>query len=156
MTDTIGYSLNNSLVRLAINRQRVEAQKNKIASLQAKLERSELYRSIEAEKEQLATLVSAGNNDDESIRSAALMQYTRDASKDKTINDHVSIAEYATFEIDEPTTVAWALDHDHREVLQVNKAAIKKIAKVMSVDGVEVGSEPRVRIASDLSDLLVE
>ena len=154
ITSTPDRRLDNSLFSLACDRRDIEGTKARIVECEAALAQTEEFQYLKVAKEKLAELIAVAGENDEIIRAIALQKYEADESKNKTINPSVSIAEYATFEIDEPVTIAWALDHDHRDVLQVNKVAIKKIAKVMAVDGVVVGTEARVRIASDLSNYL--
>ncbi len=146
MTDEI----REGLYRLAASRQHVEEQKSAIAILEDELSKTELYQKIQIIKEQLAISVDTVKQYDSNIRTVALDRYDVDPDKNKSINELVSIAEYTTFEIDEVVAIQWASEH-HQGALKLDKAAIKKVAKVMPVDGIVLGKENRVKIASDLS-----
>ncbi len=152
--DEISYSIDSSLTRLAASRKQIEEQKSFLSLLEAELAASELYQRIQTGKEQLTRLASLAKTDDENVRSVALDIFDRDSEENKAIRDGVSIAEYTTFEIEENLAIAWASEH-HQKALKLNLTEIKKVAKAgMEVDGVVLGKENRVKIASDLSSYL--
>ncbi len=145
--------LDDNLAKLAHIRKEIEEQKEAIVLRQIELEETDLYKGIQAQTERLGLLIVAAAEPDKAIRSRALIEY--EAYPDnKSINQSVSIAEYTTFEIDQPSAIAWASEHHHKG-LKLNLAEIKRVAKAgMEVDGVVLGKENRVKIASDLSGYL--
>jgi len=147
--------LDDNLAKLAHTRKEIEEQKEAIILRQMELEETDLYKGIQAQKERLGTLALVAAESDKAIRSRALIEY--EAYPDnKSINQFVSIAEHTTFEIDQDLAIAWASEHHHKG-LKLNLTEIKKVAKAgMEVDGVVLGKENRVKIASDLSGYLAD
>lgn len=146
-------TLDTGLSQLAEARETIERQKLTVALLEEELARTDLHRKIAVERERLSELSTASKMIDEAVRSVALSLYDIDEEKSKSINDFVSIAEHTTYTIDENLAIAWASEH-HHNALKLNAAEIKRVAKAgMEVNGVVMGKENRVKIASDLSAL---
>ena len=118
--------------------------------LKAYPDAEKLAKASEAHTEQ----VKYTNIIDASVRINAIDVY--DWHHNKNVYEGISVAEYTTFDIDLPLAIAWASEHHHKG-LKLNLAEIKKVAKAgMEVNGVYLGKENRVKIASDLSSYLTD
>ncbi len=148
--------LNSDIGSLARSRREEKRLKEAVDKLNNELEihllAFPLAEALTKAKDIHAEQVENTNTIDANVRARTLEVY--DLQQDKNVHDGVSVAEYTTFEIDPPSAIAWASEHHHKG-LKLNLAEIKKVAKAgMEVDGVVLGKENRVKIASDLSGYL--
>lgn len=148
--------LDTKIGELARSRQKEKADKEVVdywnAELETYLAEFPNTEQLEKAKEVFADQVANTNGIDTAVRGKTLELYGLQGHKN--VYGGVSVAEYATFEIDENLAIAWASEH-HQKALKLNTTEIKKVAKAgMEVHGVVLGTENRVKIASDLSTYL--
>lgn len=88
---------------------------------------------------------------EDNLRNIALAQYETDG--DKQPHPAIGIAIYTILDYDEGQALDYARLHLPK-ALRLDKRVFEKAAKAIEPDFVTIGQEPRVRIASDLSQYL--
>ena len=63
---------------------------------------------------------------------------------------------YKSLTYDTGLAVEWSLKHGHAQLLKLNTTAFEKVAKELALEFVEATEEPRMTLASDLSEYLEE
>ena len=61
---------------------------------------------------------------------------------------------YKSLIYDTGLAVEWSLKHGHAQLLKLNATAFEKVAKELALEFVEASEEPRMTLASDLSEYL--
>ncbi|MBW8034851.1 MAG: hypothetical protein FVQ79_04185 [Planctomycetes bacterium] len=85
------------------------------------------------------------------VKQAALQQYELIGEKQMR---GCTAGEYKTLEYDEAEAIAWAIEHKHKKLLNLNKTAFKKAAGGLELEFVNEEKEIRVKVYKDLSIFL--
>ncbi len=76
------------------------------------------------------------------------------ATGNKHPHPAVGVQETKVYTYDVPTVTAWAIEHKHTQLLNLNKGAFEKVAAVLEAPGFAVGIELKATIATDLTKVL--
>ena len=128
-------------------------------------ELSKAHEALEATPEQeLVNEIAAEINNLKQAETLYKDNITKDALflselseyEDRKPASGVQIKEFTTIEIlDEKKAKVWASENAP-DTISISKAKFNKIAKVLNLDFVEIGTEYRAQVASDLSNYLDE
>lgn len=98
-------------------------------------------------------VVSEIANLENDIRQVAIEDYN---SRENPTKDYggVQIKIFTTLDYNEQDAVRYCLDHQHANLLKLNKSGFEKVAKELRPDFVTIKEEPRAQIAGDISEYL--
>lgn len=139
------------LRQVANDRIRIAKVKAEIKYRQAVLEQSQEYKDLQARKDVLRILESSMDTVIGGIKEYEEKEFSLTGKKNTKPIEGVQIKKFSVVRIlDEKKAIKWAGDNAP-SVLSLKKAPFNKIAKAMELEFVEIYSEYRAQIASDLS-----
>jgi len=115
--------------------------------------------AFEAEHQELDAKIKAAmgqvNDLEEAARTATLTAYKADPDNGKKPHPALGIREGTRLVYEEASALSWAITHDIRAALKLDRSAFEKLAKAGGVDTIEVGltseTTHTATIAADLS-----
>lgn len=128
--------------------------KNHRDKLLQELEKMPLYQSYLEAQENIKTGKGLVEQAETDLKEAAVKRY--EADQDKHPHAAVSIGEYDVLEYAPADALKYCISHDMPTLLNLNKSAFNKAAKTGIFEFVTIEKEPRARIATDLSEYLLQ
>jgi len=152
--EEIKQSIKSQLRNLAYIRLQLERRKDDLDNAQAKLDATPEYAEVQEllaginalkqQEENLKAYISA-----DGLRLSELSNY-----EDRKPISGVQVKEFSTVEIlDENKAKKWA-GENAPDVLSISASKFNKVAKVLTLDFVKLGTEYKAQVASDLSEYL--
>jgi len=145
--ETIEY-----IKELAIGRIKLAEEKARVKDLEAEWEQSDLYQKYQEAKSHLAIKEAAIRGLEEGIKQRALSEFIKGGLEETKPYDGVQVKKFQVVRIlDERAAKAWAGENAPGS-LSIRQSQFNKIAKALdSLNFIEIDTEWRVQIATDLS-----
>lgn len=142
-----------TVARIAKQRANVADYRARVEELEAQLKKSELGFKLETMKVGLQLQKEALENIEAAYKAQCVADYLASGEK-KYAGGQIKMVK--SYEYNEDDAVAWALAHEHANLLKVDARGFKEIAKSdkLRPDFVRVVEEPRAELASDLGEFL--
>ena len=143
--------IDTMLFELAQLRKKHQEAQEAAKRTQEVLETDPLWQKVQSFKTDAAMVGELVSKLETEIRNAATLEYADSGIKDF---DGVQIKIFTTLEYDEQKAVDYCLEHQHANLLKLNKTGFEKVAKELKPDFVKIDEVARAQIASDLSEYL--
>lgn len=144
--ETIDY-----LKELANNRIKLARVKAEVKDLETDLEQTDAFRKLESHREVLRILEAHVNGLESGIKNRVETEFVRAGLKNNKPYDGVQVKKFQVVHIlSEREAMRWASENAPG-ALSIKTAQFNKIAKAVDLDFVNISTEWRAQIASDLS-----
>ena len=150
MKMSINYPL-HYLKELAIARSQLAQLQSNLDNEQEALEQTDAYLAVQETEEAIKMMRGDVSRLEKGIKLEVEIEFVRTGLENKKPYDGIQIKKFQVVHIlDEKEAIAWA-GVNAPQVLSLRKAPFNKIAKVLDLSFVEIDTEYRAQIASDLS-----
>ena len=147
----MSIKVDTMLFELAQLRKKHQEAQDAAKRTQEVLETDPLYQKVQSFKTDAAQISELVDKLETDIRNVSVGEFTDNGVKDL---GGVQIKIFVTLEYDEDEAVNYCLEHQHANLLKLNKTGFEKVAKELKPEFVTIKEEPRAQIASDLSEYL--
>jgi hypothetical protein len=147
----MSIKIDTMLFELAELRKKYKEAQDAAKRTQEVLETEPLWQKVQSFKTDAAEVGELVSKLETEIRNVAIYEYIDNGIKDL---GGVQIKVFSTLEYDENTAVNYCLEHQHANLLKLNKTGFEKVAKELKPEFVTIKEEPRAQIATDLSEYL--
>lgn len=141
-------SMQTELFKVSEARKAAQLQSQFVAELLSQLEATEIYKQVEMNRDELKRLKESVAQLESEYKTECVEAFQLTGEKQQLGGQ---IKEYTVLAYDEPTAIQWAIEHNHANLLKLDKTKFKKAAEALLPEFVEKSIEPRMTLASDLT-----
>ena len=143
--------IDTMLFQLAELRKKHQDTQNAAKRAQEVLETEPLWQKVQSFKTDAATVGELVSKLETEIRNEATLDYLDNGVKDL---GGVQIKIFTLLVYNESAAINYCLEHNHANLLKLNKTGFEKVAKELQPDFVTIKEEPRAQIATNLNKYL--